>query len=77
MGVERCDGCRFWTEGAGDPRVANGGTCRRHAPQPGQSGVRWPITSGYDWCGEWLAKVVELTEEQRRELAAGHIVNLG
>lgn len=38
--------------------------------------VDWPQLLPEDWCGEWQGVKIELAEEQRRELAAGHIVNL-
>lgn len=86
MGVERCDGCRFWRKGeAPSETYQHTGDCRRYAPRAkvglGDEEpfcyVDWPQLFPEDWCGEWQAKVVELTAEQRRELAAGHIVNLG
>lgn len=66
-----CDNCRFWQDidppelkqQMGDAPYDEIGECRRHAPQPVTT-AEWkqefkavfPLTSDFDWCGEWQQK---------------------
>jgi hypothetical protein len=53
-----CSDCRWWHFQAAeaDDRDAGKsiGYCRRFPPSRRENGVgAWPITLGYDWCGEY------------------------
>jgi hypothetical protein len=56
-----CSGCRWWhfhpvegEEQGGEKAV---GYCRRFPPSRRENGVgAWPITFGYDWCGEYAER---------------------
>jgi hypothetical protein len=56
-----CSGCRWWhfhpTEGDEPSSEQAVGYCRRFPPARRENGVgAWPITFGYDWCGEYADK---------------------
>lgn len=53
-----CDRCRFWN-GAQQDGYSGMAQCRRNAPVVNKPHARggvaadWPMTAGYDWCGEF------------------------
>lgn len=70
---ERCENCYFWHRDTT--------TCRRHAPEPLLEMFRvdetavsrpvsaWPITSQFDWCGDF-AHTTNYPARQRQPEAA-------
>jgi len=53
-----CSDCRWWhfqaAEADGRGAEKSIGYCRRFPPSRRENGVgAWPITFGYDWCGEY------------------------
>jgi hypothetical protein len=56
-----CADCRWWhfqaSEGQERSSDTAVGYCRRFPPARRENGVgAWPITFGYDWCGEHEAR---------------------
>lgn len=51
-----CGNCRFWHEVS--PVEDDVNECRRNAPAPGlgQPMLKWPMTKGSVWCGEFKGK---------------------
>lgn len=69
---QTCGTCRFWSSQvfSGDltgefPTLAWGlsegsGVCRRNPPAvEAKPEFRWPVTTKFDWCGEWREEPVE------------------
>lgn len=50
-----CASCRFWKQRT--TTTPDQGYCRAHPPTPiGMSedwAMPWPMTGGWEWCGEW------------------------
>ena len=64
----KCEKCRWWD--ILEPR-SDGGYCRRSAPFAQlvddctalSPAVVWPITTNYDWCGEFTKKSKSLGDK--------------
>jgi hypothetical protein len=56
--IEKCEECKFWKHIANARRGLNKGECKRFPPLKYFAGEGWsyPMTSNYDWCGEWKKK---------------------
>lgn len=71
-----CSGCRWWhfhpTEGDEPSSEQAVGYCRRFPPSRRENGVgAWPITFGYDWCGEFADKN-DVSWQVARSLTTAH-----
>lgn len=61
----KCETCRFWVERVTQGgEVLNFGNCHRYPPVVNRKGIETsfpahPMTTGDEWCGEWLRKSVE------------------
>jgi len=63
--IAACRQCAAWVD-----LNQRDGTCRRHAPQAGDTPdevAHWPLTHTDDWCGEGLAATSTVQHEVRCE----------
>jgi hypothetical protein len=70
-----CSDCRWWHFQAAETDAGSSersiGYCRRFAPARRENGVgAWPITFGYDWCGEYQERG-KATKQVARNTAPG------
>jgi hypothetical protein len=52
--MKACENCRHWCTGS--HHVEYHGECRARRPAVASRGMRWPLTAGNEWCGEFVGR---------------------